>query len=247
MKPLLFLLLCASVSPWFAPPALAQSPDHTPLDTLLQATVKDELIDYATIKQKHLPALTAYLDTLARTDVANLDRPTQLAYYINLYNASMIKTICDRLKPGYTVAEFDHKVFKEPLVRTIGKTISLNDLEHNIIRPTFKDPRIHVALVCGARSCPPILPRAYKPEDLDATLDRNMKAFLADRTRNPIDPQTRTLKLSQIFNWYPEDFGGKPNLPAYVARYTGADYTGWKLEFTDYSWALNDARMEDRR
>jgi hypothetical protein len=224
---------------FIASSTLAQSPDHTPFDTLLKSTVNDGLIDYTTIKQKHLNDLTTYLDTLAKTDVPKLEKNDQLAYYINLYNASMIKTICDRLKPDYTPSEYDYKVFKEPLVRTGGKTISLNDLENNIIRPTFKDPRIHVALVCGARSCPPILPRAYKADDLDATLDQNMKNFVNDKFRNPIDESKRTLKLSHIFDWYADDFGGKQAVPAYISKIAGKDYTGWKVEFVDYSWDLN--------
>jgi hypothetical protein len=219
--------------------ANAQSVDHAPFDAILKATVKDELVDYKAVKEKHLPNLTTYLDTLAKTDIPKLERNDQLAYYINLYNASMIKTICDRLKPGYTPAEYDYKVFKEPLVRTGGKTISLNDLENNIIRPTSKDPRIHVALVCGARSCPPILPRAYKADDLDKVLDENMKAFLADRFRNPTDDAKKTLRLSKIFDWYAEDFGGKERVPAYLSKITGKDYTGWNVEFVDYSWDLN--------
>lgn len=237
--PFLLPVLFASVSLCRISPALAETVDHTPFDTILKATVKDGLIDYATIKQKHYGDLTAYLDGLAKTDVSKLEKNDQLAYYINLYNASMIRTVCDRLKPGYTPSEYDYKVFKEPLVRTGGKTISLNDLENNVIRPTFKDPRIHVALVCGARSCPPILPRAYKGDDLDATLDQNMKNFVNDKFRNPIDESKRTLRLSHIFDWYADDFGGKAAVSAYVGKAAGKDYDGWKVEFVDYSWELN--------
>jgi len=106
------------------------------------------------VKKDHLPALNAYLDTLAKVDPSKLDKNEQLAYYINLYNATMIRAITDRLKPGYSPNEKDYGIFKEPLVRTHGKTISLNDLENNVVRPTFKDPRIHVALVCGGAVVP---------------------------------------------------------------------------------------------
>src|SRR5258706_6159402 len=209
------VLLCASaslcrISPVFA----AETVDHSTFHIILKNTVKDERVDYNAIKLNHLPALNAYLDTLAKVDPAKLDKNEQLAFYINLYNATMIRAITDRLKPGYTPSEKDYGIFKEPLVRTNGKVISLNDLENNVIRPTFKDPRGHVALVCGARSCPPILPRAYTADDLDATLDQNMKNFVADWFRNPIHYKTKTLKLSHIFDWYPDDFGGKQGVPA---------------------------------
>jgi hypothetical protein len=241
IRSLSLLLLCASVSLCSPSKARADTVDHAPFDTILKATVKDDRIDYNEIKQHHLPRLTAYLDALAKVDPAKLDRNGQLAFYINLYNATMIRTIVDRLTPHYTPAENDYKVFKEPLVRLGGKTISLNDLENTIIRPTFKDARIHVALVCGARSCPPILPRAYRADDLEATLDQNMRNFVTDKFRNPVDPRTRTLKLSRIFDWYADDFGGKQAVPAYISKYAGKDYTGWKVDFTDYSWDLNIA------
>jgi hypothetical protein len=217
----------------------AEAVDHSAFDKILKATVKDERVDYNAIKASHLPDLTAYLDALSKVDPAKLDRNEQLAFYINLYNATMIHTIVGRLTPTYSPSEKDYGVFKEPLVRLNGKTVSLNDLENTIIRPTFKDPRIHVALVCGARSCPPILPRAYTGADLDATLDQNMKNFVADKFRNPIDDGSKTLKLSHIFDWYADDFGGKAAVPAFVGKAAGKDYSGYKVEFVDYSWELN--------
>jgi hypothetical protein len=236
-KLLPLILLCASASLCLR--ASAETVDHSPFDAILKATVKDQRVDYNAIKKEHLPVLNAYLDTLAKVDPAKLDKNPQLAFYINLYNATMIKAITDRFKPGYTPSENNYGIFKEPIVRLNGKTISLNDLENNIVRPTFKDPRIHVALVCGARSCPPLLPRAYAADDLDATLDQNMKNFVADGFRNPIDDRSKTLKLSHIFDWYADDFGGKNQVAAYVSKYAGKSYAGYKVDFTDYSWDLN--------
>ena len=234
-----FLFFALSASLRSTPAFAAEPPDHSAFDGILKATVKDQRVDYAAVKQSHLDALNAYLDSLAKIDPVKLDKNDQLAFYINLYNATMIRTIVDRKKPGYSTADNNYGVFKEPLVRLNGKTISLNDLENNVIRATFKDPRIHVALVCGARSCPPILPRAYEGKDIDATLDQNMKSFVADSFRNPIDDRAKTLKLSHIFDWYADDFGGKSAVPAFVGKYAGKDYGGYKVEFVDYSWELN--------
>jgi hypothetical protein len=236
---ILYAFLCVSVSLCHTSSARADTVDHSAFDAILKATVKDQRVDYNAVKKAHLPALNAYLDTLAKVDPSKLDRNEQLAYDINLYNATMIRAITDRLRPGYSPSEKDYGIFKEPLVRTGGKTISLNDLENNVIRPTFKDPRIHVALVCGARSCPPLLARAYTADDLDATLDQNMKNFVMDTFRNPIDDKTKTLKLSHIFDWYADDFGGKQGVPAFVGKYAGKDYSGYKVDFVDYSWDLN--------
>jgi hypothetical protein len=156
----------------------------------------------------------------------------------------MIKAVIDRLRDGYSPAENDFAVFKEPLVRVAGvagggKPISLNHLEHEIIRKQFKEPRIHVALVCAARSCPPLLSRAYRADDLDKVLEANMKRFVTDPSRNQIDDAKKELRLSKIFEWYADDFGGKDALPAYVARYAGKDLAGYRVSYLEYDWTLN--------
>src|SRR5205085_11048007 len=150
------IIFAISASLRSTPAFAAEPPDHSAFDAILKATVKDQRVDYNAVKQSHLDALNAYLDSLAKVDPAKLDKNDQLAFYINLYNATMIRTIIDRLKPGYSTADNKYGVFKEPLECLNGKTVSLNDLEYNIIRPTFKYPRIHVDLVCDASSWPPI-------------------------------------------------------------------------------------------
>lgn len=220
----------------------AAAVDHSALDQLLRKHVREERIDYQAIRDADRPALSAYVDAMAAVDAAALPRDQQLAYYINLYNATVILGVADRLREGYSVSEKDFALFKEPLVRVREKRISLDDLEHKIIRPTFKEPRIHVARVCAAVSCPPILPRAYAAADLEQTLEQNMKRFITDRARNRIDPAERKLAMSQIFNWFAEDFGGKQNLAAYVARYAGVDTASFAVEFLPYDWSLNITR-----
>jgi len=222
--------------------AFAAGVDHSAFDAILKATVRDERVDYNAIKTNHLPALNAYLQTLASTDVAATPRDEQLALYINLYNATMIREVIARYAPGWTPAAQDFKVFKDPTVKLKTGTISLNDLENKVIRPTFKDPRIHVALVCAARSCPPLLPRAYTAETLNATLEENMTRFVNDSYRNPIDARSKQLRLSKIFEWYADDFGGKNNISAYVDKSHPANTAGWKISFVDYVWDLNNTR-----
>ena len=208
---------------------------------LRQRVTADGLVDYAAVKQHDAAKLNAYLDGLARVEVEKLAPEEQLAYYVNLYNATMIKAVTDRLRDdGYSPAAKDFAVFKEPLVRLAGgKTVSLNHLEHEMIRPQFKDPRIHVALVCAAKSCPPLLNRAYRADDLDKVLDENMKRFVNDGSRNEIDHEKRELRLSKIFEWYADDFGGKDAVPAYIARYAGKDVAGYRVSYLEYDWSLN--------
>ncbi len=221
--------------------------DHSPFDEILRQTVRGELVDYQLIRERYLTQLDGYLNHLAQVDPQTLSRDEQLAMYINLYNATMIRAVIDRYHPGYSPAENHFVVFDEPLVRVAGKTMSLNDLENKVIQPQFKEPRIHVAPVCAARSCPPLPSRAYRADDLHATLEANMQRFVNDTARNRVDVQTQRLQLSQLFNWYADDFGGKDAVAAYFDRYHEGDVAGYAVSFLEYSWKLNSASDEPSR
>jgi hypothetical protein len=219
----------------------ALAADRDAFDAILRQRVSgDGLVDYAAIRDHDAAKLTAYLDELAGVDVGRLAHDAKLAHYLNLYNATMIKAVIDRLRDGYSPAENDFAVFKEPLVRLAGgKAVSLNHLEHEIIRKQFNEPRIHVALVCAAKSCPPLLNRAYRADDLDKVLEQNMKRFVTNAARNQIDDAKRELRLSKIFEWYAEDFGGNDAVRAYITKYAGKDVAGYRVSYLEYDWQLN--------
>ncbi len=216
--------------------------DHSTFDRILRTNVRNERVDYPNIKRNHLPELTAYLNQLATINPEPLPRNEQLAFYINLYNATVINAVINRNKPGYSVSENDFKIFKDDIARINGQKHSLNHLENNIIRPEFKDPRIHAALNCAAISCPPLLDHAYTTADLDQTLTRQMRRFINDTFRNTINTKSKKLVLSKLFEWYADDFGGSGNLPKYINSYTDRDVSRLAVSFQDYSWALNSAK-----
>ena len=213
--------------------------DHARFDAILKATVAAERIDYTAVANHHRDDLGAYLGSLESVDPQALERRERLAFYINLYNATVIDAVVRRQRPGYSPSEDEFKLFDEPLVRLDGKRVSLNHLEHEIVRREFDDPRIHAALVCAAVSCPPLLPRAYRAKDLDTVLEGNMRRFVNDPTRNRIDVASRRLELSSIFEWYAADFGGPEGLAGYVDRYTKADVRDFAVSHLPYSWELN--------
>ncbi|MCB9869181.1 MAG: DUF547 domain-containing protein [Planctomycetes bacterium] len=219
--------------------APAQLVDHAVFDSLLRERVRDQRVDYAAIRKHDAARLRDYLTRLAGVEPDRLATSERLAFYINLYNATMIQAVVDRLRPGYSPQDNDFAVFKEPLVGLRGGRVSLDHLENQIIRKQFAEPRIHVALVCGARSCPPLLPRAYTGADLEQLLDANMRRFVADPTRNRIDPAHGVLELSKIFEWYAADFGGPEALVGFLQKYVTADLAGSKPTFRAYSWELN--------
>lgn len=232
-------ILTLLVSAALAAGAGGAAPDHSLFDEILRQTVRDRLVDYPAIRREHREALASYITSLERTDAGALSEREALAFYINLYNAVMIRAVVERFEPGYSVAEDDWAVFDEPLIRLGGRALSLNGLENDVLRARFHEPRVHVALVCAARSCPPLLPRAYRADDLDEVLESNMRAFVTDPERNHIDVTGRRLELSRIFDWYAEDFGGRANLAGYVNRYTEADVADFEVSFLEYSWELN--------
>jgi hypothetical protein len=196
-------------------------------------------VNYALIRDQYAAPLSAYLEMLAEAKPSTASRDEQLAYYINLYNATMIKAVVDRDPSRFKPSDNDFAVFKDKLVRTEGRTISLNDLENEVIRKQFNDPRIHAALNCAAVSCPPILNRAYRADDLDAVLTENVRQWLGDPNRNEVDSSGRVLRLSRIFDWYAVDFGGPSRVADFVAKYIGKDVRGYAVEFKEYDWTLN--------
>lgn len=215
--------------------------DHFGFDQLLRANVRDERVDYLNLRKSHLADLSAYLDRMADIDPATLPRAEALAYWLNLYNAAVIQAIAERMDRDFTVVAGNAALFKEKRIRTKGGLISLDQIENEIVRPKFKDPRIHAGFVCGAVSCPPLLPRAFTGADLEKTLDENMKAFVNDPGRNTADHTTKTIALSKLFEWYAGDFGGSNGVLAYVDRYHPNDLKGYQVTYKEYDWSVNFA------
>lgn len=222
-----------------------QEVDHAAFDRILAATVRGDRIDYLVLRRDHRAELERYLDRMARVDAERLPREEQIAYYANLYNATMIAAVIGRLRADWTPAEDSFAIFKEPLVRLRGRTISLDQLEKEVLPAVFDDPRLHAALVCGARSCPPLPGKAFGGDDVEQVLDARMQQFLRDARRNHVDAEGRKVELSQIFEWNAKDFGGEGEVAGYAGRELGVDLTGFDVTFRQYDWKLNLAPPAD--
>jgi hypothetical protein len=225
--------------------------DHSAFDALLRAHVAQGLVDYDAFAKD--PSFARYLDALSRAKVDALPEPERLAFWINAYNAYTIQLVNahrerESIRNINKVLGLGKGPWKEPIVRAGGQTLTLDQVEHEIVRKRFREPRIHFALVCAARGCPPLRPEAYTGARLEAQLDEQARAFLArSPERNRVDVAARTVHLSPILDWYREDFGGtKAAVGRYVAAYLPAgpakelllagDFT---LAYTDYDWSLN--------
>jgi hypothetical protein len=221
---------------------------HARWTALLARWVQDGRVDYAGLQHHGRGALDAYLATLSSACPTDYERWTpaeRIAFWLNAYNAATVRLVLDHYpiasirKIGWLPgAAFREKLLPMPGLK--GATISLDDIEHGTLRSSFREPRIHFALVCAARSCPALRSEAYRGADLDAQLDDQARQFLHDPRKNRVDAAARTLHLSPIFAWYRGDFeAGGGSLAGYVARYLG-DVAGYDVEFLDYDWSLND-------
>ncbi len=210
-------------------------PDHSAFNSLLTAYVSASgLVNYTGLK-KDEAKLDAYIKNLSDNPVASgWSKNEQLAYWINAYNAATIKLILKNF-PVKKIIDLDGgKPWDVKWIKLGGKTYSLNQIEHEIIRPQFKDARIHFAVNCAAKSCPPLANKAYTAGNVQSLLESQTKAFLNNSKYNSIS--ANELKLSKIFDWYKEDFG---NVATYVKKYKSEVSGDASVSFFEYDWALN--------
>lgn len=209
---------------------------HDPWDVLLKRYVStDGRVNYKGLLADQ-PELEAYLKQLENTNVKTLNRDEQLAYWINAYNAYTIKLILENY-PVKSIMDIDNgKPWDKKWINLDGRTLSLNDIENVIIRPEFKEPRIHFAVNCAAKSCPPLMNAAWTAEKLESQLEERTRSFINNTRFNRISEGQ--VKLSKIFEWYAVDFG---NIQSYIDNYTDQSVSSTaKISYYEYDWALNE-------
>ena len=224
--------------------------NHPAFNMLLKTHVTESgLVDYKAIKASP-SELNNYLDLLSKVSENTFNTFSEnqrLSFFINLYNASTIKLIIDhypvkRIKDigGLIGSPWDIKS-----VNLHGKQISLNNLEHDIVRKRFEEPRIHFALVCAAIGCPILKNEAFISSKLNEQLEEQTKAFLSDKEKNSYSSSNKTLHISPIFKWYREDFEKNGShlvtyLTPYYSTLAGMNHRDVRVKFTDYDWSLNE-------
>ncbi len=222
---------------------------HERWDALLKKHVSpDGLVHYRDFLRDSAE-LNAYLHLLesAHPNDKTWTRTEQMAYWINAYNAYTVQLILrhypvSSIKDIKSGIAFVNSVWDIPFIRIQGYTYDLNNIEHNILRPVFRDARIHAAINCASISCPPLRNEAYTAERLDAQLDDAMRRFIADSLRNYIGPDQA--KVSKIFSWFSSDFKRDAgSVRAYLNRYAGTPIGAQTpISYLDYNWALNEAK-----
>ncbi len=215
---------------------------HETFDALLRQHVSDVgKVDYKGFIRDSVK-FNQYLNLLRKNhpDEKTWSKDEQLAYWINAYNAFTIKLIVDNyplksIKDIKNGIAFVNSVWDIKFIKIEDKKYDLNNIEHSIIRPKFKDPRIHAAVNCASISCPKLLNRAFTADKLNDQLDQVMRDFINDDSRNKVSATKP--QVSSIFNWYGKDFDGVIN---FINKYAKTKINkGAKLQYLDYNWALN--------
>ena len=195
-------------------------------------------MNYGALKAHDAATLENLRQSLGKVNADALDPKERLAYWINVYNINTVATIVENY-PVKSIRDLStdpliFTVFKKKRVPYNGELLSLDDVENTKIREAFHDPRIHFAINCAAKSCPPLRMEAYSGDKLDAQLDDQTRKFLSASTR----VTNGVVHVTKIMNWFGADFGDKA---AFLRRYIALP-AKFEIEYEDYDWSLNDRK-----
>lgn len=236
--------------------------DFEPWDQLLNTYVDEQgRVDYATWQRSSMQELQQWLDKLSQTadtdrllNIENGDRQAaqeKLALWLNLYNALTIAQVLQQ----YPIPSIQPKIFgvpnwlaflqffSRPIYFINGQKVSLNKIEHGILRQHFTEPKVHFALVCASIGCPLLRNQAYIPEQVESQLEDDANRFINNQDKVYYDEQNNILYCSKIFKWYRKDFLKiASSIPAYIQTYykfTANLSDETPIRYLPYDWQLN--------
>ena len=220
-------------------------------DNLVRGGDGNNRLAYGRVTAPDRKALVRYLDALSMVPISRYKRDEQLAYWINLYNALTVKVIVDHypvesirdidISPGW----FSFGPWDKKLIKVENESLSLNDIEHRILRPIWRDARIHYAVNCASLGCPNLAPTAYNAETMEGSLTEAARRYI-NHPRG-VSIEGGRLYVSTIYEWFVEDFGGnEKGVLDHIRRYANPKLAKRLAEFAAihgyrYDWALNDA------
>ncbi|WP_239112380.1 DUF547 domain-containing protein [Halomicronema sp. CCY15110] len=226
-------------------------PDFAPWDSMLKRYVNDGgQVDYAAWQSESCQELNSWLESLQSNNFSQLGREEAIALLINLYNALTIRQVLQT----YPIASIRPtflglpnwwaflRFFNHPVYQLEGKSLSLNGIEHGLLREQFSEPRLHFALVCASVGCPLLRAEAYEPARLDEQLTADARRFIRNDDKVRYDATQRILYCSKIFQWYKTDLlTVADSIPAYISQHRPELDLPDRVtvNFLPYSWALN--------
>ncbi|MGK0367121.1 MAG: hypothetical protein ACI9QD_000255 [Thermoproteota archaeon] len=249
---LLLLLLLSSIS------SFAFDHSYSDFDTFLKQYVHpfeySSKVDYKKIKTQtiKIDLISNFFEKLTAKEYKSFTKDQKLTYWINAYNFFTIKLVAknypvESIKDIRKILSGAFTPWKIDFINILGKEISLDRIEHKIIRKKFKEPRVHFALVCASGGCPPLMNFAFTAKKLEEQLKHVSQNFILDTNKNLL--KRDTIMLSKIFKWYGNDFNKKyKSALHFIAQIITKD-TGIqkrittekiKVDYLDYDWKLND-------
>jgi len=225
--------------------------DYSVWDDLLKEYVNCYgQVDYKRWQRESQQALNQWLDSIANLQLQPLTREECLALLINLYNALVIAQVLNKYPIHSILPTFLGipnwlsflQFFSRPVYQLNNHAVSLNDIEHQMLRQQWQDPRIHFALVCAARGCPLLRNEAYQASRIDQQLNADAVRFINNSDKVKYHSKSNLLQCSKIFKWYKKDFlNVASSIPAYVNQYLSMTIKeSVSLEYLAYDWRLNE-------
>jgi hypothetical protein len=212
------------------------------LDSYLIADGENTLFRYSKVSTADKTKLKQYIQRLSRLNPLHYRKAEQYAYWVNLYNAITVNLILDNY-PIKSITKlgglFSFGPWDEDVLTINGKNLSLNDIEHRILRPIWQDPRTHYAVNCASLGCPNLQTQAFTADNTQTLLDSAAKAFI--NSKKGVTINGNTAQLSSIYDWFAVDFGGEKQVFNHIRQYA-PQYNSFSGKLTyDYDWSLNQA------
>lgn len=219
--------------------------DYSDYSRLLQKYVKHSGVQYEAwfANKADLQALDDVLGMFAKVDLSQRSPEEQVAFYINLYNGGMLQAVFQNypLKSVKSIGLIPFSIFKKNFIQQGDRELSLDGIEKGILLKDFFDPRIHFAVNCASDSCPPLLAEPFVPNQLDAQLDAQTRAFARSARAARVLMGKERIAYSELFKWYKNDFGVE-NPAEYLNRYRVMPLPlDYEVDWIDYDWSLNAA------
>jgi len=248
MKPLRFLRSLGFCAVFLAFASVVRAETSPPwistYNSLLAKYVTSGGVKYAAWKNNaaDMKALQSVVDGIGNEKISGQGKKEQLAFYLNAYNAWILHEALDKY-PTKSVKDLLFTFFLSQRLRVAGETMSFNHLEKDIIRPKFGEPRVHFALNCASRSCPPLNPEAFRGDKLDAQLEALAVAFVNTPKGVDYSAGSKSAALSKIFDWYKEDFQKAGGPVAFINKRRQPPLPNdTQITYQDYNWALNEVK-----
>jgi Protein of unknown function, DUF547 len=189
-----------------------------------------------------IQALQGVVDGIAKENASAMEKKAQLAFYINAYNAWILHEALEKY-PTKSVKDVLFTFFTGKRITVAGQQTSFNALEKETIRSKFNDPRVHFALNCASRSCPPLSRQAFTAGNLDSQSETLAKGYVNSDKGVRYNAGAKTAELSKIFDWYKDDFKGEGGPVAFINKRRSSPIPAdAKITYQDYDWGLNEAK-----